>query len=111
MNFVNINGKIVNSSQISSIQYDHLISEGWVLVRVSGKKNERVDGAEAWNLIMELCPQALEGKQAKYKRHAWAVHNLIGHPVMQLLSWCGLTKLGLKIHDRTIPNPIIKEAT
>lgn len=37
---------------------------------------------------------------------SWAIHNLIGHPAMQILSWFGLTKLGLKIHDATCPMPI-----
>jgi hypothetical protein len=43
----------------------------------------------------------------KYKRHAWAIHNLIGHPLMQIFSWLHLTEVGLKIHDATVPNPTL----
>lgn len=32
-----------------------------------------------------------------------AAHNLIAHPLMEILSWFGLRALGTKIHDITIP--------
>lgn len=54
---------------------------------------------------MTLCPNALEGHEAKYYKNAWMIHNLIGHPLMQLCSMLHLTSLGIKIHDATIPQP------
>jgi hypothetical protein len=54
---------------------------------------------------MRLCPSYLEGKQLKYVKHAWSIHNLLGHPLMQLLAWVKLTKWGMKVHDITIPAP------
>ena len=66
---------------------------------------EIISGPEAFNVIQVLCPAILEGKRAKYVRHAWAIHNLIGHPLMQVFSWLRLPALGIKIHDATVPVP------
>ena len=33
----------------------------------------------------------------------WSAHNIIGHPVCEILSWVGLNELGVKIHDATLP--------
>jgi hypothetical protein len=61
---------------------------------------------DAIELIMLLKPSALEGRKLKTLRHRWLLHNLVGHPLMQLLSLVGLSQLGLKTHDRTTPWPI-----
>ena len=34
---------------------------------------------------------------------SWAVHNLIGHPLMQILNTIGLSQLATKVHDNTLP--------
>jgi hypothetical protein len=33
----------------------------------------------------------------------WTVHNIIAHPLSELLYLCGLTRLSHWIHDVTIP--------
>ncbi len=33
----------------------------------------------------------------------WPVHNLIGHPLMEICGWFGLFDIGVKIHDATLP--------
>src|SRR5579864_8525005 len=108
--FVHFNGRIVNSDTIRQIQYEDLATKGYI--RVVFKKEldriEIVEGPQAFDVIMRLCPDALEGERASYQRHAWAIHNFLGHPLMQLFSWLGLRELGLKIHDETVPNPITK---
>ena len=38
-------------------------------------------------------------------RGAWAVHNLVGHPLMQILAWLGERELALAVHDATVPRP------
>lgn len=36
----------------------------------------------------------------------WPVHNLIGHPLMQLFNWLRLNRIALVVHDQTLPvNP------
>jgi hypothetical protein len=106
--FVHFNSKVVNSDSIDWIDHRNLVEHGYVNVYSKDGQRELVEGPEAFNLIMELAPAALEGKQAKYQRHAWAVHNLIGHPLMQIFSWLHLPAVGIKIHDLTVPNPITK---
>lgn len=111
--FVFMNNRLVNSDYIVYINYETLISEEEVTVFMKNHNSEFYDyetvkGMEAYNIIMALCPSALEGEQAKYKRNAWAIHNLLGHPLMQVFSWLGLTSVGLKIHDSTTPSPINK---
>ena len=33
----------------------------------------------------------------------WAIHNLIAHPLSEVLYWIGFMRLGNKLHDATIP--------
>ena len=33
----------------------------------------------------------------------WAIHNLIAHPLSEILYWVGLGRIGNWIHDHTIP--------
>ena len=113
--FVHFNGRIVNTDTIRQVQYEDLATKGYIRVVFKGGtpdsmngRVEVVEGPQAFNLVMELCPSALEGERAKYQRHAWAIHNLIGHPLMQIFSWLHLPRLGIKIHDVTVPNPITK---
>jgi len=37
------------------------------------------------------------------RRFRWSVHNIIGHPLMEVCNILGYNKLGTKIHDITIP--------
>ena len=34
----------------------------------------------------------------------WTVHNLVGHPVSEILYLLGFEKTSDKIHDRTLPD-------
>lgn len=61
---------------------------------------------EAVDLVMRVGPHILEGNPSfKFAKNAWVFHNLIAHPLMQLCSFLGMTALGLRIHDATIPRP------
>ena len=40
-----------------------------------------------------------------FRPDSWAVHNLVGHPMMQILTWLGKPELGVRVHDVTIPRP------
>lgn len=60
---------------------------------------------QAIDFLMELRPSALEGRRLRFARHAWAFHNLVAHPLLQVLTWVGLRGLGLLVHDSTVPRP------
>jgi len=40
---------------------------------------------------------------SKLGRFNYTIHNLIGHPLMELLHILGQTDLGNKVHDITLP--------
>jgi len=104
--FVHYNKKIINTDTISCITYDDFVEWGIIHVHYRDKEFDCVKGMEATNLIMTICPSAIDGAQAKHVRHSWAIHNLIGHPLMQLFSWLHLTRLAIWIHDHTVPEPM-----
>lgn len=36
-------------------------------------------------------------------RFKYAVHNLVGHPLMEVCNWYGFYELAERIHDKTLP--------
>ena len=34
----------------------------------------------------------------------WTVHNLIGHPLMQIFELLGMSKIATRVHDETLPS-------
>ena len=38
------------------------------------------------------------------KRFQWTIHNLIAHPLMEILYQVGLEDLSSKVHDSTMPS-------
>jgi len=39
----------------------------------------------------------------KKNKFAYTIHNLIAHPLMEILHLLGMTEIGNKIHDYTLP--------
>lgn len=33
----------------------------------------------------------------------WAIHNIVGHPLMEISRWVGMKKFSYWIHDATLP--------
>jgi hypothetical protein len=62
-------------------------------------------GPDAIDLAMALQPSVMEGRKLRFARHAFAVHNLLGHPLLQILVWLGARRAGLWVHDTTVPRP------
>ncbi len=62
-------------------------------------------GVHAIDAAMKLCPEALEGQRLRWHKHVWCIHNLVGHPVMQVLAFLGLYKAAFWVHDVTVPKP------
>lgn len=68
-----------------------------------------VSGFAALEFVYRIHPSALEGRRLKWKKYAWAVHNLIAHPVLQICAFLGFYKFGMWVHDVTVPKPIRDE--
>jgi len=50
-------------------------------------------------------PQGLGRALWRLGRLSWSVHNLIGHPLMELCYLIGAVRVAHYIHDATIPRP------
>lgn len=69
-------------------------------------RTHTLEGTFAIEALMLLKPSALEGHRLKWMKFAWVVHNMIGHPLMQLLALLRLYKAAIWVHDATVPHPI-----
>lgn len=91
--------ELVERLDISSVQEDE------VSVTHSGGRVATARGFDAIEAVMMTRPSALEGRRLRWRRGAWAMHNILAHPAMQVLAWMGKGKLGVWLHDATTPTP------
>lgn len=95
---------ILRSELIKSVNLDNLENGSVQIILLDGQESS-VSGNNLLNFLYKWNPSVLEGRKLSWKKHAWAVHNLIGHPLMQILAFCKQYKLAMIIHDSTIPKP------
>jgi hypothetical protein len=62
-------------------------------------------GFDAVEAVMAVRPSAMEGRRLRWRPHAWAFHNLVAHPAVQVLAWCGWKRAAVRFHDWTTPRP------
>lgn len=60
---------------------------------------------DALELAMLIKPEVLESRRLRWPKWAWLVHNLLGHPVMQVLALLRLYRWAFWVHDATVPRP------
>lgn len=106
--FLKLDNSVVNREQISSLDLTRLEDE--LIVTVITKTNHTYKASElnAIELLMQLRPGALEGRRLRWAKNVWYVHNLIGHPVMQILAMFKFYKAAMWVHDITVPRPLGK---
>jgi hypothetical protein len=96
-------GGLLDIKTITFVDYSKLDD---LVIRIhTGERSVTVSGFFAVQFVWQLKPDALEGKWLHWRKHAWAFHNLVAHPVMQILAWMHLYKAALWIHDNTVPEP------
>jgi hypothetical protein len=101
--FVRVGSRLLASDRITSLDLRELEA-----LRVTVHHDDGTllaTGGDAIELVMRLRPSALEGPKLRFARRAWAIHNLVGHPLMQLCALLGQRALGLWIHEATVPRP------
>lgn len=81
------------------------IEQGVVTVVTRGQRYDAHD-FDAFEIVMLLQPSALEGRRLKWAKNAWAFHNLVAHPMMQIMVWLGFKKAAIRLHDATVPKPL-----
>lgn len=106
MTFIKLDHSIV---ELSTIEYIDDTCAEMLLITVHHKHGvDTASGFYAIELLWLIKPSALEGKRFHWRKHAWSIHNLFAHPIMQLLAYCRLYKWAIWIHDKTAPQPKIK---
>lgn len=109
--FVRVNQTLIDTRRIIKIDLTK-IEELIVEVTIDGTLRpytQVVEGIPAIDLLMAIKPSVLESRRLWWARRAWAFHNLVGHPTMQLLAFCGQYKLAMWVHDMTVPRPLGKK--
>jgi len=101
--FVKNGSHLIPLSRIDTVDYSRI--EELRLVVHCGKVSHLIEGVDAIDAAMLLKPSCFEGKRLRWARNRWAVHNLVGHPLMQVLALLGLPKAALWVHDATVPRP------
>lgn len=112
MEFIKYENRLYPISDVKCFGFHTAAQDGRFFAAITWKDQNSqslVWGQAAIDLAMRFGPQVLEGNpEFKFAKRAWMFHNLVAHPVMQILALFGLYKLGLKIHDATIPRPLSK---
>jgi hypothetical protein len=106
--FFRAGDSLLRVDDVREVDVRHL-ADCRVAVRMEDGRVFDLAGPDAVELVLLTKPSALEGRRLRWVRHAWAVHNLVGHPGMQVLAWLGRTKLGLRLHDATTPRPRVQD--
>ncbi len=102
--FVKAGNEIIRLADIDGVDIT-CIEQGVISVSCRGRMLEARD-FDAFEITMLLHPAALEGRRLKWVKNAWAFHNLIAHPLMQIMVWLGFRKLAIRLHDVTVPRPV-----
>lgn len=106
--FIKLDDGVVARDQIASID-TLLIEELELLVYMKDGTCYNATNLNAIELLMQVCPSAFEGFRLKYHRYVWVIHNLIGHPLMQLFALLRMYGVAFWIHNVTVPRPIGKK--
>lgn len=107
--FLRTDTAIIAIEDISSIDCSK-IEELIVSVKTKQGLTFEATNLNALELVMQTRPSIVEGKRLKAAKFAWVAHNLLAHPIMQILAFLKLYKWAFWIHEVTIPKGLkIKE--
>lgn len=95
-------GHLVHRDSLVSVDYSRIEDLHLTLVDSMGV-TYFVTGIHALEAAMLLRPDVVEGKRLRWSRHAWLVHNLIGHPLLQIAALAKCYRIGFWFHDITVP--------
>jgi hypothetical protein len=96
--------QILPFAEVARADISHL-EQGVVTIHMKDGSSHDAHGFDAIETVMALKPSAVEGLRLRWRPHAWAFHNLVAHPVVQLLAWCGWKRAAVRFHDWTTPAP------
>lgn len=82
-----------------------LLERGIVTIAMKDGTAHEARGFDAIECVMAVKPSAIEGLRLRWRPHAWAFHNIVAHPLVQILAWCGWKRAAVRFHDWTTPVP------
>ncbi len=103
--FIKASDLLIPFASIESVDMSQ-IEQGYVDITHGGGQKRRAFDFDAFEIVMLLNPAAVEGRRLRFAKNAWAFHNLIAHPLMQIMVWLGFRKKALWLHDITVPKPL-----
>ena len=106
--FIQAGNLIIHAEMIAYVDFQNLETKLEIVVSYfsgDGMRDVTIVGPQAIEALMILDPTALESRRLKWARNRWAIHNLIGHPLMQLCAFFKQYDLAMWIHDVTVPKP------
>lgn len=68
-----------------------------------------VEEIDAMELAMRIKPSVLESRRLRWPRWTWVLHNMVGHPLLQVLALFKRYKWAFWVHDATVPRPLGKK--
>lgn len=104
LSFAKAAGQVFALADVSRLDFSR-IEELVVDVHLRDGSCLRATEIDALELAMLTKPSVLEGKRLRWAKRAWLVHNLVGHPLMQLLALFGCYRKAFAVHEATVPRP------
>ena len=68
-----------------------------------------VEEIDAMELAMRIKPSVLESRRLRWPRWTWVLHNMVGHPLLQVLALFKRYKWAFWVHAATVPRPLGKK--
>lgn len=87
----------VDTQRLEELEVALLLTDGTTAV---------AQGLDAIEAVLRLKPSAFEGRRLAFAKGAWVIHNLVAHPLMQILALFGCYRWAFWVHDRTVPRPL-----
>lgn len=103
--FVKTDSAVIAVNDISSIDCTRL-KDLHISILTKQGLSYTATRINALELILQIRPSALEGIGLQAPKLAWCIHNLIAHPMMQILALFHFYSLAFWVHDITVPSQL-----
>ena len=97
--------QIIDVRDITRVDTSRLMSDHIVTV-YTREGSWTASDFHAIEVVMAMKPSAMEGKRFRWSKGTIWFHNIVGHPVMQIMAWAGYGHAAIRFHDWTTPRPI-----
>lgn len=102
--YLKLADSLIPHANVSSIDLSR-IDQDVVTVHTRDGRAFVAYGFDAVEIVMATKPSSYEGLRMVWRRWDWALHNLVAHPLMQIMAWCGMGRQAVRLHDWSTPRP------